>query len=78
VALLRISLGHDHEIRPSDLVGAIAGEANISSRVLGAIKIHDDHSLVEVPLQLVDRIVAALKATKIKGHRVAVQSRPAR
>ena len=52
MTLLRISVGKEESIRPSDLVGAIAGEAQISSSVIGAIKIHDDYSLVEVPDEL--------------------------
>jgi ATP-dependent RNA helicase DeaD len=46
--------------------------------VIGAIKIHDDYSLVEVPEELSDRIVAALKSTKIRGNRVTVQAKPSR
>ena len=49
LTLLRISVGKEESIRPADLVGAIAGEAGVPSRVIGAIKIHDDYSLVEVP-----------------------------
>jgi len=78
MTLLRLSVGKEESIRPSDLVGAIAGEARISSSVIGAIKVHDDYSLVEVPEELAEKIISALKATKIRGHRVTVQSKPAR
>ncbi|HEX4915853.1 MAG TPA: helicase-related protein, partial [Vicinamibacterales bacterium] len=75
--LLRISVGKEEGIRPGDLVGAIAGEAGISSSLIGAIKIHDDYSLAEVPEDVADEVVAALKRTKIRGHKVTVQSKPA-
>jgi ATP-dependent RNA helicase DeaD len=75
--LLRLSVGKDESIRPADLVGAIAGEARISSSAIGAIKIHDDYSLVEVPAELSDKIVAALRTTKIRGHKVTIQAKPA-
>ena len=75
--LLRLSVGKDDSIRPADLVGAIAGEAKISSSAIGAIKIHDDYSLVEVPAELSDKIIAALRTTKIRGHKVTVQAKPA-
>ncbi|HEX6163947.1 MAG TPA: DEAD/DEAH box helicase, partial [Vicinamibacterales bacterium] len=78
LSLLRISVGKEESIRPADLVGAIAGEAGIPSRAIGAIKIHDDYSLVEVPEELSERIVEALKRTKIRGNKVTVQSKPAR
>ena len=77
MTLLRISVGKEESIRPSDLVGAIAGEARISSSMIGAIKVHDDYSLVEVPEELAAKVVAALKATKIRGHKVSIQSKPA-
>ena len=78
MTLLRISVGKEESVRPADLVGAIAGEARISSSVIGAIKIHDDYSLVEVPEALAPKIVTALKATKIRGNKVTVQSKPSR
>jgi len=78
MALLRISVGKEDSVRPSDLVGAIAGEARVPSSVIGAIKVHDDYSLVEVPDELSERIVEALKATKIRGIKVTIQVKPAR
>jgi ATP-dependent RNA helicase DeaD len=76
--LLRISVGKEHSVRPADLVGAIAGEAKISSSMIGAIKIHDDYSLAEIPEHVAERVIAALARTKIRGNKVTVQSRPAR
>jgi ATP-dependent RNA helicase DeaD len=77
MTLLRISVGKEESVRPSDLVGAIAGEARVPSSVIGAIKVHDDYSLVEVPEELSQKIIAALKATKIRGHKVSIQAKPA-
>jgi ATP-dependent RNA helicase DeaD len=78
VRLLRISVGKEHSVRPADLVGAIAGEAGISSSLIGAIKVHDDYSLAEIPEEVADQVIVALKNTKIRGNKVTVQSRPAR
>ena len=78
LTLLRLSVGKEESVRPADLVGAIAGEAGVPSRVIGAIKIHDDYSLVEVPEELSDRIIEALRRTKIRGHKVTVQAKPSR
>src|SRR5688572_19806704 len=68
-----IGAGRDAGIRPGDLVGAITGEADVPSRSLGAIEIADKFSLVEVPDALADRIIAALRATKIRGKKVNVR-----
>ena len=71
-------MGKEDSVRPADLVGAIAGEAAIPSRAIGAIKIHDDYSLVEVPEELSERIIVALQRTKIRGNKVTVLAKPAR
>jgi len=70
---LYIGAGRQAGIRPGDLVGAITGEAGIESRVLGAIQIGDRSSYIEVPDTIADDIVAALKATTIRGKKVAVR-----
>ncbi|HKY21415.1 MAG TPA: DEAD/DEAH box helicase [Vicinamibacterales bacterium] len=70
---LFIGAGRALGVRPGDLVGAITGEANVRSRSLGAIEIADKFSLVEVPEAIADRIIAALKATKIRGNKVTVR-----
>jgi ATP-dependent RNA helicase DeaD len=72
MTVLRIGAGRDAGIRPGDLVGAIAGEANLDSRDIGAIRIEAAHALVEVPEALADRIIRALKATKLRGKKVDV------
>jgi ATP-dependent RNA helicase DeaD len=73
VVRLFIGAGRDAGVRPGDLVGAITGEADVRSRSLGAIEIADKFSLVEVPDALADQIIAALKATKIRGKKVTVR-----
>jgi ATP-dependent RNA helicase DeaD len=78
VRLLRISVGKEDSVRPADLVGAIAGEAGIRSSLIGAIKIHDDYSLAEIPEEVAEQVIAALKRTKIRGQKVTVQSKSAR
>jgi ATP-dependent RNA helicase DeaD len=73
VARLFIGAGREAGIRPGDLVGAITGEAGINSRDLGAIEIADRFALVEVPDARADEIIAALRATTIRGKKVTVR-----
>jgi hypothetical protein len=54
------------------------GEARIFSSVIGAIKIHDDYFARRNPGEARRKVVAALKATKIRGNKVTVQSKPSR
>src|SRR5688500_14697050 len=65
-----VALGRRAGVRPADLVGAIANEAEINSREIGAIDIADSFSLVEVPERSADMIVDALKRTKLRGRPV--------
>ncbi len=67
VAKIYIGLGRSAGVRPADLVGAIANEAGISSRAIGAIDIADRFSLVEVPAADANRIIAALRTTTVRG-----------
>ena len=73
VVRLYLNVGRQAGIRPGDLVGAITGEAGVESRSLGTIEIGDRSSMIEVPDALADRIIAALKATTIRGRKVAAR-----
>jgi ATP-dependent RNA helicase DeaD len=70
---LYLGAGRQAGIRPGDLVGAITGEAGIQARSLGAIEIGDRSSYIEVPETLADDIIAAIKATTIRGKKVPVR-----
>jgi ATP-dependent RNA helicase DeaD len=71
--VLRLSVGKAAGVRPGDIVGAITGEANVPSRVLGSIRVADAYSLVEVPEALSAGIIRALRSTTIRGRKVSVR-----
>ena len=73
VTRVYVGAGRKSGIRPGDLVGAIANEARVDSSNIGAIEIADRFSLVEVPERIAERIIDALRSTKIKGKRVTVR-----
>ncbi len=73
VTRLFVGAGRRAGIRPGDLVGAITGEAGIQSRAIGAIEIADGFSLVDVPEEMADDIIVALRATKIRGLKPTVK-----
>jgi ATP-dependent RNA helicase DeaD len=68
-----LGVGRRNGVRPQDLVGAIAGESQLSGRDVGAIEITDRFSLVEVPDAAADDVIAALRHTTIKGQKVTVR-----
>jgi len=70
---LYIGAGRNAGVRPADLVGAITNEAGIPSRALGEIEIADRFSLVEVPEEIADEIIAAMRKAMIRGNKVEVR-----
>jgi ATP-dependent RNA helicase DeaD len=70
---LFMNVGHNLGIRPQDIVGAIANEANIPGRSIGSIDIFDSYSFVEVPGEDSQRIIDALSQSGIKGKYVNVE-----
>ncbi|MCU7857433.1 MAG: DEAD/DEAH box helicase, partial [Candidatus Thiodiazotropha sp. (ex Lucinoma borealis)] len=45
----RIEVGHEHEVKPGNIVGAIANEAGLDAQHIGHIDIRTDFSLVDLP-----------------------------
>jgi ATP-dependent RNA helicase DeaD len=70
---LFVGAGRERGIRPQDLVGAIANEAGLTGRQIGAIEIADRFSLVEVPEAAADHVVSALRGRMIKGKKTTVR-----
>jgi ATP-dependent RNA helicase DeaD len=70
---LWIGAGRIARMRPNDLVGAIANETSLSGRDIGPIEITDNYSLVEVPADKADEVIAAIKASTIKGRKQTIR-----
>lgn len=69
----RISMGRNQNVRPSDIVGAIANEAHLSSRDIGRIQLHDNHSTVELPQDLSAQTSKALKKLHLRNQPIGVE-----
>jgi ATP-dependent RNA helicase DeaD len=63
---LSLNLGKMHGIRPNDIVGAIASHANIPGSVIGKIRIQENHTLVDVPEDLVRQVLAKTSGVTIR------------
>ena len=68
----RIEVGHDHEVKPGNIVGAIANEAGLDSKYIGHIKIHDDHSFVDLPEGMPKEIFKDLKKVWVAGQQLNI------
>ena len=70
---LSLRLGREHGIRPNDIVGAIAGYADIPGAVIGKITINDKNSLVDVPENLVGKVLAKAAEGQIRKQPMGLQ-----
>ena len=72
-ARIYVGAGRASKVRPQDLVGAIANETRLTGRDIGAIKVGEHSSTVEIPESAVDEVLAAMSRTSIRGKRVTVR-----
>ena len=68
----RIEVGHDHDVKPGNIVGAIANEAEIESEYIGRIEILDDHSIIDLPEGMPKEIFKHLKTVWVCGQRLQI------
>jgi len=68
----RVEVGHMHGVKPGNIVGAIANEAELDSKHIGRITIHEDHSLVDLPVGMPSEILQLLKKSWVAGQRLRI------
>ncbi|MEJ2141885.1 MAG: DEAD/DEAH box helicase [Gammaproteobacteria bacterium] len=68
----RIEVGHQHEVKPGNIVGAIANEAGLDSQYIGRINIYDDYSLVDLPEGMPKEIFQSLKKVRVAGQQLKI------
>jgi ATP-dependent RNA helicase DeaD len=78
----RIEVGRDHNVKPANIVGAIANEAGIDSKDMGRITINADHSLIDLPKGMPRDVFTLLKKVWVSGQQLRItraddESRPA-
>jgi ATP-dependent RNA helicase DeaD len=69
----QVAVGRNHEVKPGNIVGAIANEAGIESQYIGHIDIHDDYSTVDLPEGLPKELLKKLQTTWVCGQRLAMK-----
>ncbi|MCA9008236.1 MAG: DEAD/DEAH box helicase [Planctomycetaceae bacterium] len=68
----RIEVGHAHQVKPGNIVGAIANEAGIDSAQIGRIEIFDDFSTVDLPQGMPSETFFALKKVWVSGRQLQI------
>jgi len=69
----KISVGREHGARPQDIVGAIANEAEMDSRFIGQIELHDGHSLVELPKGMPTGVMKILERARVRQQQMQIE-----
>ncbi len=70
---LFINIGKNQNVRPGDILGAIAGESGIPGRMVGSIDMYDKYTFVEVPEENAESVLKAMKNAKIKGKNIRME-----
>nr|MBA3320042.1 DbpA RNA binding domain-containing protein [Pyrinomonadaceae bacterium] len=78
ITRLFFDVGHHSQVRPADIVGAIANEANVPGRAIGAIDIQDRFTLVDVPTEFVEQILESMRGSRIRNHNTNIRRANAR
>lgn len=66
----RIEVGHQHGVKPANIVGAIANEAGLESRFIGRIDIHDGFSVLDLPIDMPQDVLTHLKKVWVSGQQL--------
>jgi ATP-dependent RNA helicase DeaD len=68
----RIEVGREHQVKPANIVGAIANESGLDSSFIGKIQIFDEFSTVDMLVGMPRELFETLKQVKISGRRLNI------
>ena len=74
----RIDVGHEHGVKPGNIVGAIANEAGLAGEHIGHISIEKNFSLVDLPVGMPREILMDLKKVRVCGRpmKISLDGKP--
>ncbi|MCU6434251.1 DEAD/DEAH box helicase [Undibacterium sp. Jales W-56] len=70
----RIEVGYAHGVKPGNIVGAIANEANLDSKNIGRIEIYDDYSVLDLPQDLPQSTLDQLQSVRVAGQALRIHA----
>ncbi|MEP5764394.1 MAG: DEAD/DEAH box helicase [Halieaceae bacterium] len=68
----RVEVGHSHKVKPGNIVGAIANEAEIDAEHIGRIEIYENYSTVDMPEGMPKEVFNHLKGVWVAGQRLQI------
>ncbi|MCA1247873.1 DEAD/DEAH box helicase [Massilia sp. MS-15] len=70
MATFRIEVGHQHGVKPGNIVGAIANEADMPAKYMGRIEIYDDYSTIDLPDDMTPELIDHLRTVWVAGQQL--------
>ena len=70
---LWMNLGEAMDVKPIDVVNAVAGITGLPGKVVGTVDVRERHLFVDVSAEHANGIIAKLNRAEIKGHKVKVK-----
>lgn len=70
---LTLSAGRANGVKVNHVVGSLASHANIPGHTIGKIEIKPQHTLVDVPEQLVGRVLSKANSYRLGSRRVTIK-----
>ncbi len=68
----RIEVGYEHGVKPGNIVGAIANEADLDSKQIGRIDIYDDYTILDLPENLPAEKLELLKTVRVASQALRI------
>ncbi len=68
----KVEVGNNNNIKPGNILGAIANEADMDSEYIGSIQIFDTFSTVDLPDEMPKETFEVLKKTIVNGNRLNI------
>jgi ATP-dependent RNA helicase DeaD len=69
----RIEVGHEHGVKPGNIVGAIANEAGLDSQHIGRLSIRGEYSLVDLPDGMPKEVFEHLKKVWVAQQQLRIK-----
>jgi ATP-dependent RNA helicase DeaD len=68
----RLDVGRRNQVKPGNIVGAIANEAELESKYIGEIEIRDDYSTVDLPADMPKEVMGILRRARVAGRPLGI------
>jgi len=66
----RIDVGNNNNVKPGNILGAVANEADIDSEYIGSIQIFDNFSTIDLPNEMPQEVLEMLRKTVVCSMRL--------